>query len=154
MNSQQKTVNLVSICRKSGKLILGFDAVKEAAFEGDISCVLVTEDISLKTLKEVKFFCANTHTDIVKIDMTKEEMFDTVSKEVAVLGVADKGFAKKLSELGTPVRASIPRSAKQSKEGLNENMSLGERVPKKDEHDTSKSAFLTAKIGKQKDKDE
>lgn len=153
MNSQQKTVNLLSICRKAGKLILGFDAVKEAAMEGDISCVIVTEDISLKTLKEVKFFCANTHTDIVKVDMTKEEMFDTVSKEVAVVGVADKGFAKKLAELGTPVRATIPRSAKQSMTGLNENAASGERVPKHDEHDPSKSAFLTAKIGKHEDKD-
>ena len=146
MNSQQKTVNLLSICRKAGKLILGFDAVKEAAMEGDISCVIVTEDISLKTLKEVKFFCANTHTDIVKVDMTKEEMFDTVSKEVAVVGVADKGFAKKLAELGTPVRATIPRSAKQSMEAQSS-------APKKEGHDPSKSAFLTAKIGKHEDKD-
>ena len=80
MNSQQKTINLVSICRKSGKIIAGFDAVKDAAMEGNISCVLVTEDISMKTLKEVKFFCSNTHTDIGKVDMTKEDMFDTLSK--------------------------------------------------------------------------
>ena len=154
MNSQQKTINLVSICRKSGKLILGFDAVKDAALEGNISCVLVTQDISLKTLKEVKFFCANTHTDIIKVDMTKEEMFETVSKEVAVVGVADRGFAKRLGELGTPVRATVPRSAKKSTEGLNENAPIGERVPKHGEHDPGKSAFLTAIMNKHEDKDE
>ena len=33
MNSQQKTVNLLSICRKAGRLIIGFDAVKDAVTE-------------------------------------------------------------------------------------------------------------------------
>ena len=53
MNSQQKTVNLLSICRKAGRLIIGFDAVKNAVTEGDVSCVLVSEDISHKTLRKL-----------------------------------------------------------------------------------------------------
>ena len=66
MNSQQKTVNLLSICRKAGRLIIGFDAVKDAVTEGDVSCVLVSEDISQKTLKEIKYFCGNSNTDITR----------------------------------------------------------------------------------------
>lgn len=147
MNSQQKTINLVSICRKSGKIIAGFDAVKDAAMEGNISCVLVTEDISMKTLKEVKFFCSNTHTDIVKVDMTKEDMFDTLSKEVVVVGIGDKGFANRFRELGTPVRATVPRSAKKHSAEPSEDPNAP-RQPKHDEHDPRESAFLTPKMNK------
>lgn len=116
MNSQQKTVNLLTMCRKAGRLITGFDAVKEAAINGNISCVLVTEDISHKTLKEVKFFCNSTFTDIIKIDMDSADMFKAVGKEVVVAGIADYGFAQRIKTLGTPVKATIPRSAKKRSE--------------------------------------
>ena len=32
MNSQQKIINLLIICRKAGKFVIGFDAVKEAVY--------------------------------------------------------------------------------------------------------------------------
>lgn len=112
MNSQQKEINLLTICKKSGRIILGFDAVKEAAFEGDISAVLITSDISMKTLKEVKFFCNNTQTEITRLDLKKEDIFEALGKEAAVMGIADRGFANRLRELGEPVKATIPRSAK------------------------------------------
>ena len=116
MNSQQKTVNLITMCRKAGRLIMGFDAVKETALNTGLSCVIVTTDISSKTLKEVKFFCNNTCTEIIKIDMDSADMFDAVGKEVVVAGIADYGFAKRIKTLGTPVKATVPRSAKKHSE--------------------------------------
>ena len=89
MNSQQKTVNLLSICRKAGRLIIGFDAVKNAVTEGDVSCVLVSEDISHKTLKEIKYFCGNSNT-----------------------AVTDFGFGKRFSELGTLIQGRTKRTSK------------------------------------------
>ncbi|MGN0614553.1 MAG: L7Ae/L30e/S12e/Gadd45 family ribosomal protein [Porcipelethomonas sp.] len=116
MNSQQKTINLLTICRKSGRVVMGFDAVKAAALQGNISCVLVTDDVSLKTLKEVKFFCNNTQTEIIKVDLVSADMFTALGKEVVVAGVADRGFANRFRELGTPVKATVPRSMKKRDE--------------------------------------
>ena len=112
MNSQQKAINLLTICRKAGRLTMGFDAVKEKTLEDGMSCVLVADDISLKTLKEVKFFCNNTKTKIIKIGVDSSEVFDALGKEVVVIGIADHGFAKRFEELGTPVKATVPRSMK------------------------------------------
>ena len=106
MNSQQKTVNLLSICRKAGRLIIGFDA------EGDVSCVLVSEDISQKTLKEIKYFCGNSNTDIIGIDMDSVDMHTLLGKKVVVAAVIDFGFGKRFSELGTLIQGRTKRTSK------------------------------------------
>ncbi len=121
MNSQQKTINLLTMCCRAGRVIMGFDAVKEATIKGGISCVLVTDDISYKTLKEVKFFCNNTSTAIYKIDLDSDDMFDSIGKEVVVVGIADYGFSQRFKTLGTPVKATVPRSAKKRNGNNNNN---------------------------------
>lgn len=73
MNSQQKIINLLTICRKAGKLVIGFDAVKEAVYGGNASCVITASDISAKTLKEVKFFCNNSAVDVVYSGLDSDE---------------------------------------------------------------------------------
>lgn len=112
MNSQQKAINLLTMCRKSGRVIMGFDAVKEAAIEKGVSCVIVADNISLKTLKEVKFFCSNTGTKIIKIGIGSDDVFDALGKEAVVMAIADYGFAKRFEELGEVVKATVPRSMK------------------------------------------
>lgn len=116
MNSQQKAINLLTICRKAGRVIMGFDAVKDAALEKGVSCVIVSDDISLKTLKEVKFFCNNTHTKIIRLDIDSADVFDALGKEVVVMAIADYGFAKRFEELGTLVKPTVPRSMKKNNE--------------------------------------
>lgn len=100
MNSQQKIINLLTICRKSGKLIYGFDAVKEAVYEGNVSCVLTTDDISPKTLKEVKFFCGNARIEIVELGLKSADLYGIFGKEIVVAAISDFGFAKRFKELG------------------------------------------------------
>lgn len=100
MNSQQKIVNLMTICRKAGMLTLGFDAVREKALEGEISCVIVTQDISQKTLKEVRFFCKNCHIDIVALEIDSADMSNMVGKKVVVASIGSAGFAEKFRTLG------------------------------------------------------
>lgn len=114
MNSQQKTVNLLSICRKAGRLIIGFDAVKDAVTEGDVSCVLVSEDISQKTLKEIKYFCGNSNTDIIGIDMDSVDMHTLLGKKVVVAAVIDFGFGKRFSELGTLIQDALKERQKKT----------------------------------------
>ena len=116
MNSQQKAINLLTMCRKAGRVIMGFDAVKEAALEKGVSCVIVTDNISLKTLKEVKFFCNNTKTKIIKLGISSEDVFDAIGKESVVLAIADYGFSKRFEELGELVKATVPRSMKKKDE--------------------------------------
>ena len=51
----QKLTGIVSICRKAGKMEIGFAPMKEALPTGKVKGVVTASDISPKTLKEVQF---------------------------------------------------------------------------------------------------
>lgn len=114
MNSQQKIINILTICRKAGKIVQGFDAVKDAIYEGDVSCVIVTEDISEKTLKEMRFICKNSNVDIVALELDSYDMFDVVGKQVVVAAICDFGFAAKIRTLGTVTSPGKTRRKRKS----------------------------------------
>lgn len=116
MNSQQKAINLLTMCRRAGRIIMGFDAVKEATLEKGVSCVIIADNISIKTLKEVKFFCNNTRTKIIKLGIDSDDIFDALGKETVVMAIADHGFAKRFEELGEVVKPTVPRSMKKKEE--------------------------------------
>lgn len=100
MNLQQKIINILTICRKSGRFVSGFDAVKEAVLEGNVSCVIVTEDISQNTLKEVRFMCNNCNVEIIELELDSYDMFDIAGKKTVVAGICDFGMASKVRALG------------------------------------------------------
>ena len=47
-------MNLLTICRKAGKVIPGFDSVKECLEQHTAKVVLISADLSPKTAKEVE----------------------------------------------------------------------------------------------------
>lgn len=97
MNSN-KTLNLLTICAKAGKLIGGFDKSLSAVKEGTSSCILLASNVSAKTAKEVRFVCQKYNIPVYISDFTAQQAFVALRKEYAVFSVNDKGFAKKFAE--------------------------------------------------------
>ncbi len=98
MNSN-KTLNLLTICAKAGKLIGGFDKSIAAASNGDCACILLASDVSEKTEKEARFFCRKYgNIPVVIGDFTSNQAYNALKKEYAVFSVNDKGFAAKFAE--------------------------------------------------------
>jgi len=102
-----KSLSLLTMCRKAGKIELGMDPVKDACRNFKVKCVLVSTDISSKSLKEVMFFCSQAHIEVYELDANTEEIWASLGKKVVVLGVCDKGFKKKLSTMLKPVIQEI-----------------------------------------------
>lgn len=99
MNYQEKFFNLFTICEKSGKLVKGFDISREAVTGGKAACIMVTSDISPKTLKEVTFMCRNfPELPVVNLPFTMEDIGNSIGRKAGVMAVCDKGFAARLSE--------------------------------------------------------
>ena len=94
-----KALSLLTICRKAGKLEIGMDPVKDACNSYKAKCVLVSLDISPKSLKEVKFVCSDKNIPIFQLDSGTEDVWAALGRKSVVLGVCDKGFAKKLSQM-------------------------------------------------------
>lgn len=90
------TANL-TMCRKAGKLLLGFDAVKEAAAQGSVRLILLASDASAKTEKETRFFAGTLPVRSLPLDMDTLKLY--FRKRTAVFGVCEDGFAAKLITL-------------------------------------------------------
>lgn len=90
-----KLLDLLTICRKAGKLETGFDAMKEALIKEKAAAVIVAADISQKTEKEVRFFSDKKNVTVKKADFTIDEVYSRLGKRAGVLTVCDGGFAER-----------------------------------------------------------
>ncbi|CDF01040.1 MAG: ribosomal L7Ae/L30e/S12e/Gadd45 family protein [Ruminococcus sp.] len=95
MSLQQKIINLLTICRRAGKTVIGFDAVCGEIKNGNVFCVLTASDISAKTKKEVEFYCGKSAVPIAETPISKEAYGLYLGKQTAVTAICDKGFADK-----------------------------------------------------------
>lgn len=87
----------LTMCRKAGKLLLGFDAVKDAAKQGGVKLILLSNDASQKTVKEIRFFAGEIPVRELPFDMDTLKLY--FRKRTAVFGVCEDGFAAKLLSL-------------------------------------------------------
>ena len=97
MNS--KLISLLTICRKAGRLVMGFDPAKEALAEGKAKLVLLAENISPKTEKEINFFAAKINVPVMRSGCTQEDFFNGIGKKVGIVTICDEGFSKKAAVL-------------------------------------------------------
>ena len=87
-----KIMFALSLAKKSGKLIYGFDPVKQAVADGTTKMVFVTSDTSEKTLKRVQQFCQ----DIIEVNVLSLTQFDIsqiTNKLTGVFAVVDENIA-------------------------------------------------------------
>ncbi len=98
-NSKTAAINLLTMCRRAGRMVMGFDSAKDAVMTGKAYCVCIVKDLSPKTVKEIEFICTRDGIPILKLDAEMDEMWGALGKKVGILGICDGGFAKKLTEL-------------------------------------------------------
>ena len=91
MNNRLSTLGL---CRRAGKLIMGFDAVtEEVRLSGTkVKGVLLASDLSEKTKKEVRFECGRAEITVTEIPETLDELKEITGKRAGVIAVLDEGL--------------------------------------------------------------
>lgn len=94
-----RLLSFLGICRRAGKLVIGFDPLKEAVETGKALLVIAASDISANTLKKVNTVIEAGTVPCYTIKRTKDELSFSLGKTCACLAVVDKGFADKLTEL-------------------------------------------------------
>ncbi len=84
-------MSTICLCRRAGKLVIGFDAViKELASAGSGAGVVLASDVSPKTEKEVRFRAKNT--EVIRADFSMSDAEDAVGKRAGVFLVSDAGL--------------------------------------------------------------
>lgn len=89
-------LSTISLCKRAGKLTLGFDVVKQSIIDKKAFLVMLTSDISAKTQKEVTFICEKNAVQLLNLPVTLDDINKSVSKRAGVLSVTDQGLANKL----------------------------------------------------------
>lgn len=100
----------LSICRRAGRLILGMDEVKTSVKKKEARLVLITDDFSENSRKEITFVCERYGVPARVVGLTMYDIADTVGKRCGVMAIADKGFAES-------VEKKLDAPAKEHKQG-------------------------------------
>ena len=92
-------LSTLGLCRKSGKLIHGFDPVCDELKnpKAKIAGVVIAKDVSEKTQKEMRFFCDKYETMLYVCENTMDEIKNVIGKRTGVLAVLDEGLYQSLT---------------------------------------------------------
>lgn len=78
---------------------MGFDVVAEAAKKKEAIILVIANDISPKTHKEITLVAEKNEIELVEIPFSMDEIWQSVNKRVGVMAIIDKGFSTKLKSL-------------------------------------------------------
>ncbi len=87
-----KQVGTLGLARKSGNLVMGYDAVLESIKSGKSQGVVIALDISEKTEKNVVFTAEKFEVELFKSDLTMEELSSIFRKKVGIFSFENKGL--------------------------------------------------------------
>lgn len=90
---------MLSLCKKAGKLILGFDPVIKAMKEQKLVSVMTASDLSENSKKEIDFYCQKLSAPIVQIPLTMNEIWYCAGKRAGIIGITDRGLEDKLRKI-------------------------------------------------------
>ena len=95
----ERLSGFLGLARKAGKLVFGFDMTVEAILKGTAKTVLLSNDCSERTARNIKRIAEENKTEILILPLSMDEIGYAVAKRVGVLSVCDSGFSKKIKEL-------------------------------------------------------
>ncbi len=90
----------LGLCRRAGKVIFGFDAVIDEVKspKGKACGVIMAEDLSEKTKKEVLFYCGKYNVTAKTVNVTLEEISGVMGKRTGVIAILDKGLFNSITK--------------------------------------------------------
>ncbi len=88
-----KLLGALGLCRKAGKLVMGFDAAAESAAKGKARAVFLAADLAEGTRKKTLRFCEAAGLTAQTLPLTQQELLAVTPKKTGVLAVIDTGLA-------------------------------------------------------------
>ena len=74
------------------------DAVIEGIEKNKIKLVLVANDTSEKSKKNIKYVCTNKHINVIELSTIEELSHAIGKKQKAIIGITDKNFSDGILE--------------------------------------------------------
>ena len=99
MCSSKRILGMLSLCRRAGRLSLGFDLVREGCKTGKTKLVLMAADLSPASAKRIAAAAAQNKIHTLTLPVQMLEVAQVTGKLTGILGVDDQGFAAQLEKL-------------------------------------------------------
>lgn len=97
--TNNKVLGLLGLSTKAGKVCFGRDACIDLIEKRKIKLMIVANDASDRTKKDIKFICDNNNTKIYFYE-TIENLSKAIGKtNKAVIGIKDENFAKQIEKI-------------------------------------------------------
>lgn len=95
-----KILGLIGISQKAGKLISGTDACIEGMKLGKIKLMLVSQEASEKTKKNLFYYCEKYHIPIHVIEESIEDLSKAIGKKNrAMIGIEDDNLSTEIKKV-------------------------------------------------------
>ena len=88
-----KVNGLLGICAKSGKVLSGMDLVLEEMSKKRVELVIVAQDASEKTIKNIKYYCQRDSVEMLIYGTIIDNSQAIGKHNKAILGIKDKNLA-------------------------------------------------------------
>lgn len=91
-------LSTLGLCKRAGRLVFGFETVKNAVLKGEAEVVFSATDLSQKTLKELVFLCETYELEHICTNYDMRTLGGAIGKLTGIIAVTDEGFAKLLKQ--------------------------------------------------------
>lgn len=94
-----KVYGLLGIASKAGKIISGTDIILESLEKNKVKLVIIAEDASCKTIKNMKYYCDKKNVEVIIYGNIEENSKSIGKHNRATIGVLDKNLADAIKKL-------------------------------------------------------
>lgn len=94
-----KVNGLLGISSKAGKVLSGTDVVLDAISKKKVNLVIVAEDASEKTIKNMKYYCEKENIEIIIYGNIYDNSKSIGKQNRAVIGINDKNLADAIKKV-------------------------------------------------------
>lgn len=97
---KNKILGLVGLCKKSGGLTFGFDAVVEKVKKKGRGFILIAKDFSQKSIKNIKEKLNNFDVKVIILeDVFMDDFYLVLKKKTGILLIENSNFKKGIEKL-------------------------------------------------------
>lgn len=97
---KNKFLRFMGLIKRAGRLLEGYNICEEKMKKNKVYFIVMCHDISENTWNKFLNYSNKYKVPIAKLPYSKEELGNAIgSKEIKIIGVADKNMGKKLYDL-------------------------------------------------------
>ena len=96
MTKNSKTLNLIGLCRKAGKITFGTTMVEDSIKSHKAKLVIMAVDSSEKSKKNMNLICDNYNVPFYEYSTIEDISKYIGERNKSVIGITDINFAKEL----------------------------------------------------------